>query len=176
MDETAVEAVILAINALGAGILLFVSGVVQRVMNDMDELAFKRFALTLVRAATSDPFAVTIATIPILAVIYYFVIYGFNHWWFIAGIVIWMVGSGITKVANLPVYNWIRDPKNADPEELRRRRHTLQLGNLWRAWLTLLSVVVMACQFSVEATAIAVASCVLIAAPSIWLARKYFDN
>ncbi|MGH6868136.1 MAG: hypothetical protein ACREDA_04515, partial [Methylocella sp.] len=172
----AVEAVILAINALGAGLLLFVSGVVQRTMNDMDELEFKAFAQTLVRNATSDPFAATIATIPIFAVIFYFVMYGFDHWWFTAGIIIWMIASSITKITNLPVYAWIKDPKNTDPEELRKKRRTLQLGNNWRAWLTLLSVVVMACQFSIDGTTIAVASCVVITAPSLWLARKYFRN
>jgi hypothetical protein len=176
MDEAAVEAVILAINALGAGILLFVSLVVQRIMNDMDELAFKTFALTLVRTATSDGFAVTIATIPIFAVIFYFVIYGFNHWWFTAGIVIWMLASTITKIVNLPVYHWIKDPKNTDAEELRRKRRTLELGNSWRAWLTLLSVVVMACQFGVAATSVAVASCIVVMAPSVWLARQYFRD
>jgi hypothetical protein len=176
MDEAATEAVILAINALGAGILLFVSGVLQPIMNDMDELAFKKFALTLVRTATSDPFAVTIATIPLLAVLFYFVSYGFGHLWFTAGIVLWMIGSSITKITNLPVYEWIKDPKNIDPGQLRKRRRTLQLGNNWRAWVTLLSVVVMGCQFSVPATAIAVAACAVITAPSMWLSRRYFQK
>ena len=75
MSEVAVEAIILAINALGGGILLFVSGVVQKMM-----------------------------------------------------------------------------------------------------WLTLLSVALMACQFSIEGTAIAVAACTIIAYPSLWLARKYIPN
>lgn len=176
MNETGVEAAILAINALGAGVLLFVSGVVQRIMNDMDEPAFKHFAQTLVRSATSDPFTVAIGTIPIFAAIYYFVMFGFHHWWFTAGIVIWMIGSSITKITNLPVYAWIKDPANTDPGELRRQRRTLELGNFWRAWVTLLSVVVMACQFSVAATAIAVVSCAIIAVPSVWYARHYFHD
>jgi len=176
MDETGTEAAILAINALGAGILLFVSGVIQRMMNDLDALTFKRFAQTLVQTATSDPFTVTIGTIPIFAAIYYFVRYGFHHGWFTAGIVIWMIGSSITKIANLPVYNWLRDPENNDPFELRKQRRRLQTGNFWRAWVTLLSVVVMACQFSIAATALAVVSCAVIAAPSVWYARRYFHD
>jgi hypothetical protein len=176
MDEAGVEAAILAINALGAGILLFVSGVVQPIMNDMDEPAFKKFALTLVNTATGDPFAITIGTIPIFAVVLYFVTYGFAHWWFTAGIALWMVGSSITKITNLPVYRWIRDPRNVNPEELRRKRHTLQLGNNWRAWITLLSVIAMVCQFSVAAAALALGSCLLIMAPALWLSRKYFTN
>ncbi|WP_407146681.1 hypothetical protein [Bradyrhizobium sp. ORS 86] len=174
MNEAGVEAAILAMNALGAGILLFVSGVVQNMMNDMDELAFKDFARTFLRTATSDLFTVTIGTIPILAVIFYFAAYGFHHWWFSAGIVIWIIGSSITKIINLPVYNWIRDTGSADADELRKNRRRLQLGNVSRAWVTLLSVVVMACQFSVQATMLAVTSCAVIAAPSAWMARRYF--
>ena len=176
MTQTGVEAAILAMNALGAGILLFVSGVVQKVMNGMDELAFRDFAQMFLRTATSDPFTVTIGTIPILAVVFYFVMYGFHHWWFTAGIVIWMIGSSITKITNLPVYNWIRNPDSNDVGELRKQRYTLKRGNFWRAWVTLLSVVVMACQFSIPATALAVVSCAVIAAPSVWMARRYFRD
>ena len=87
--------------------MLFVSGVVQKMMNGMEPLEFKKFANVLGRTAMSDPLAVTIATIPIFAVIYYFVAFGFNHWWFTAGIAAWMIGSAITKVTNLPIYQWV---------------------------------------------------------------------
>ena len=76
----------------------------------------------------SDPLAVTIATIPIFAVIYYFVAFGFNHLWFTAGIAAWMIGSAITKVTNLPIYQWVGQPENVDPEQLRKKRHTLALN------------------------------------------------
>jgi hypothetical protein len=125
MNESTAEALILAINALGAGILLFVAGVLQRVMNDMDEPAFKRFLNALDRAAMTNPFAVTIATLPIIAAAAYFVAYGFGHWWFTAGFVAWLVGSTITKISNMPVYKWVGDPKNDDPEELRTKRRIL---------------------------------------------------
>jgi hypothetical protein len=176
MDEAGTEAAILAMNALGAGVLLFVSGVVQRILNDLDEPAFKQFAQELVQTATSDPFSVTIGTIPIFAVVYYFARYGFHHGWFTAGIVIWMIGSSITKITNLPVYRLIRDPESNDPFVLREQRKRLQAGNFWRAWITLLSVIVMTCQFSFAATVLAVASCAVIAAPSVRLARHYFHD
>jgi type IV secretory pathway VirB6-like protein len=41
MNESVAEALILAIHALGAGILLFIAGVIQKIMDDMDEPAFK---------------------------------------------------------------------------------------------------------------------------------------
>ncbi len=176
VEESSVEAAILAINALGTGILLFVSGVVQRMMNNMDELAFKAFAKALGTSATGDPFAVTIATVPILAVPLYFGAYGFHHRFFTAGIAIWLIGASITKLTNLPVYEWLRDPKNSNPEQLRVKRRTLEFGNSWRARLSLLSVIMMACQFSVAVTLIAVALCVALTCPALWLAHKYFSQ
>jgi hypothetical protein len=167
MNETAVEAIILAINALGAGILLFVSGVAQRMMNELEPVEFKKFENALGRTAMMDPFAVAIATIPIFAVIYYFLAFGSKHTWFTAGIVVWMIGSSVTKVVNLPTYNWVGDAKNVDPEELKKKRHMLGLGNAWRAWLTLCSVILMACQFSIEGTVISVVAVTVVAYPSL---------
>src|SRR5271157_5192435 len=109
-------------SALGAGILMFVGGVIQKIMNDMDPLAFKKFANTLARAAMSNPFAVTIATLPLFGIIFYFVVYGFNHWWFTARLIVWFIGSAITKIINMPVLKWVGDPKNIDPEELCKQR------------------------------------------------------
>ena len=92
MSETAVEAIIFALNALGSGILLFVSGGPED--NERHgAIGFKKFMNSLGRAAMSDPFAVMIATIPLFAIVYYFVAFGFTHWWFTAGIVIWMIGA-----------------------------------------------------------------------------------
>ncbi len=81
-----------------------------------------------------------------------------------------MIGGGITKITILPVCNWGGDPGNAHPEQLKKKRYMLERGNACRSWLALISVVVMACQLSVEWTAIAVVSCVVIAPPSLWLA------
>lgn len=167
---------ILTIDALGAGILLFVSGVAQKLMNDMSEPAFKQFLNSLDRTAMSDPMAVTLGTLPVIAIVPYFAAYRFNHWWFTAGIIVWMIGSTITKVTNMPVYRWVGDPKNTDPGALRRQRQRLQQGNRWRAWLTLASVVLMACQFDVRAVAIVLVASAIIAPPTLWLARKYIPG
>ncbi len=176
MNETSAETLIIAINALGAGILLFIAGPIQKIMNDMDELAFKEFANTLGRTAMSNHFAVTVATLPIMAAILYFFAYGFNHWWFTAGFIAWIIGSVITKVTNLPIYQWLADPKNKDPEELRKQRRKLGLANNWRARITLASVVLMACQFGAREVVVIVSLSVIISFPLIWLAGKYIPN
>jgi hypothetical protein len=176
MNETTAEILILTINALGAGILLFIAGVLQKIMNDMDEAAFKKFVNALDRTAMSNPFAVTVATLPIIAAVLYFPVYGFSHWWFSAGLIAWLIGSGITKIINMPVYKWLGDPNNNDPGQLRRKRRTLQLGNNLRAWVTFASVVLMACQFGVREVAIVLVVGVVVSFPLLWLARQYIPN
>ena len=176
MNETTAEALILAVNALGAGILLFIAGVIQKIMNDMDDPAFRWFLNHLDRAAMSNPFAVTVATLPLIAAVLYFLAYGFGHWWFTAGFVVWLVGSAITKITNMPVYTWVGNPNNTDPEELQKQRRRLQLGNNAHAWLTLASVALMACQFGVREVVIVVVASAVIAVPLTWLARKYIPN
>lgn len=176
MTETSAEILILTINALGAGILLFVAGVIQKIMNDMDAPTFRWFLNKLDRTAMSNPFAVTIATLPVIVVIFYFVVYGFNHWWFTAGLIVWMIGGTITKITNMPVYKWVGNPKNTDPEELSKQRRKLQFGNTLRAWLTLASVILMASQFGVREVVILVVFSIIITFPLLWLARKYIPN
>jgi hypothetical protein len=173
MTETSAEIIILVICALGAGILMFAGGVVQKLMNEMDPPEFKKFANALGRAAMSNPFAVTIATLPLFGIIFYFIVYGFNHWWFTAGLIIWFIGSAITKIINMPVLEWVGDPRNIDPEELGIQRRKLQLGNTLRAWITLASIILMACRFGAREVGIVVVFSVIITPPLLWLARKY---
>jgi hypothetical protein len=124
----------------------------------------------------TNPFAVTVATLPLIAAVLYFPVYGFGHRWFGAGLVAWLIGSAITKITNMPVYKWVGDPNNTNPEQLREKRRTLGLGNTLRAWVTLASVVLMACQFGVRDVAIILAAGVVVSVPLLWLARKYIPN
>ncbi len=176
MNESAAEALILAINALGAGILLFIAGVLQEIMDAMDVLTFKRFLNALDKTAMRNPLVVTVATLPILAAVLYFAVYGFDHWWFTAGFIVWLVGSSITKIINMPVYKWVGDPQNTDPEELQRKRRQLRLGNTLRAWLTLASVVLMACQFGAGEVGIVVVLSGIVSFPLTRWARKYIPS
>jgi hypothetical protein len=76
----------------------------------------------------------------------------------------------------MPVYRWIGDPNNNDPEELRKRRHILRIGNNLRAWFTFASVLLMACQFGVGEVAAVAAFSAVISIPLVWWAHKYMPN
>ena len=78
---------------MGAGMLMFIAGVIQPITNGMDETSFRGFLNSLTRTAMSDPFAVTIGTMPLVAGVLYFAAYGFRQWWFTAGFAVWIAGS-----------------------------------------------------------------------------------
>lgn len=176
MTRTVAEVLILTINALGAGILLFVAGVIQKIMNGMDEIRFKEFLNALNRAAMTDPFAVTIATLPIIAACIYFVAYGFDHWWFTAGFAAWLIGSSITKISNMPIYKWVGNSSNTNVTKLQLYRKKLNGANKLRAWITLASVLLMACTFGPRSVLTIIVMSIVITPPLVWLARRYIPN
>ncbi len=128
MSQSEAEVLILTINALGAGILMFVAGVVQKTMDQLAPPDFKRFANQMGRSAMTDPFAVTVATLPIIATVLYFVRYGFKHRWFTAGLAAWLVGSSITKVTNMPIYERLTDASYNDAAALLEDRRARRMA------------------------------------------------
>jgi hypothetical protein len=74
------------------------------------------------------------------------------------------------------VYKWVADPANNDPEELKKQRRILGRANNLRAWITLGSVILMACQFGVREVAVVVAASLLVTPPLLWLARRYIPS
>lgn len=176
MSQASAELFILILNAVGTGILIMVAGVIQKIMDTMDIVEFKKFLNALDKTAMSDPFAVTVATLPVITALPYFYFFGFHHYWFIAGYIMWAIGSTITKIVNLPVYTWVRDPKNTDPIALKVQRDKLRLGNNLRAWTTLLSVILMLMQFGIHEIIIGVIIFIILAVPITWFSRSYYKS
>lgn len=148
MSRTFAEILILIPTALAAGFLLAVSGVIQKVMNDLDEASFKHFLTLLEHHAMRSPFALAVSLITSIAVIPYWVFFGFSHWWFTAGLVMWLVASTVSKILNMPIYKKVKELTNNQTEELKEERQKLQTANDVRAWLTFASVVLMVIGFA----------------------------
>jgi len=176
MSQSTAEVLILTINAIGAGILLSIARVLQPIMAAMTPLEFKGFLNRLVRVAMTEPVAITLGTLPILTTLLYVVWFGFGHVWFTGGLAIWLVGSTVTKIVNMPIYNWVADPRNVDEVGLGQRCAKLAVGNNWRAWLTLSSVLLMAAQFGPKELAVLVIISVVLSLPLVWLARRYIPG
>ena len=128
---------------LGTGFLTFIAGVIQKIMNDLDEATFRRFMRLLEKRAMRSPFAIIVSTIPFAGAIPYFIFYGFGNWWFTAGIVVFTIASIVSKSLNLPIFKRIFALGSRDAARLSEERRKLQSANILRAAIQFLSVVLM---------------------------------
>ena len=128
---------------------MFIAGVVQNVMNEMDPLAFKRFLTCLFARAVRSPFNLTTSLLTSIGAVPYFIAFGFGHIWFTAGVAFFVLASTASKLFNLPIYRRVMAPGYDDPAALTEERRKLQQANVIRATLSFGSVVLMALQFAV---------------------------
>jgi hypothetical protein len=153
MTQTFAEILILIPTTLHAGLVLFVADVLQRILNKQDEATFARFVALLYRQAARSVYEVISSTITFVAMIPYFIFYGFHHWWFIAGLVCFLLASAVGKIFKVPVYNKLTALAKSDvaalnAADLSEERRKLQTGNWVHALFCSASVVFMVIQFS----------------------------
>ncbi|GHO46228.1 hypothetical protein [Ktedonospora formicarum] len=147
MTQTLAEILILVPSVLTTGYLIWIADVLQSIMNDMDEPTFGRFMHLLYKRGISSAYAIVSSTITMIAMIPYFIFYGFNHWWFIAGLFAFILSSVAGKLLNLPVYKRILALDNGAITALAEERWKLQTANWVRSLICLASIVLMVVQF-----------------------------
>ena len=147
MTQTFAEILLLVPTALCAGFVIFVAGVIQGVMNDLDEATFKRFLTLLKTRALRSPYAIGVSSITFVGMVPYFICYGFSNRWFTAGLVLWVITSIVSKSTALPIYARVEALESSDAARLNEERRKLQTANRLRATLSLASVFLMAVGF-----------------------------
>jgi hypothetical protein len=145
MNQRLAETLLFVLVASNAALLLFIAGVLRKVMNDLDEHAFQQFVSSLFRYSSRSPFMLTILTLPFLGAIPYFYFYGFKNLWVTSGLALWFVAGSIAKVIKLPVYK--KAAASPDAAGLTGERHRLYFGNTLQAILTLAATVLMTVAF-----------------------------
>lgn len=143
MTKHFAEILLFVPSVLCTGFLLFIAGVIQDVMNELDEATFHRFINLLDKIAMRSPYAVGVSTITFVGAIPYFIFYGFDNWWFTAGIALYTIASIVSKSLNLPIYKRIFALESSDAVRLREERRKLQNANRLRAGIQFVSIVVM---------------------------------
>ncbi len=145
MNRAFVEILILVINALSADTLAYIAGVIQKVMNNMDEAEFQSFTKQLHKSMHKSPYLIITAELPKVVFIPYFIIFGFSNWWFTAGAIVAIAASVfVSKPIVLPAYKMIYESlKSSDVEGLSEWRRKLQTRNRFRAVLQFVSVILM---------------------------------
>ena len=147
MTQTFAEILLLVPSTLCTGFLIFIAGVIQKVMNDMDEATFHGFLKMLDKRAIRSPYAVGVSTITFLGMIPYWIFYGFDNGWFSAGLIVYVIASIISKSFNLPIYKRIFALESTDTARLGEERSKLQKANQLRASIQFASIVLMVIGF-----------------------------
>ena len=148
MTQTLAEILLFALVAINAALLIFIAGVLRKVMNDMDEPVFKHFVGSLVRHSCKSPFMITILNIPAIAAIPYFYYYGFGNRWIIAGLALWLIGGLVSKAIKVPIYKSVAGLQSDDRVRLGKERIKLNTGNILQAILNCVAAFVMMIAFT----------------------------
>jgi hypothetical protein len=140
MTRTFAEILLFAALAINAALLIFIAGVLRKVMNDMDEGTFKQFVVSLVRHSKKSPFMLTVLNIPFFGAIPYCYLCGFANRWLLAGLALWLVAGAIGKTMKLPIYKVVSTLEVGDLTRLREERQKLNAGNMLQAILNSVAV------------------------------------
>jgi hypothetical protein len=144
MTRAFTEILILVLNVASADALVYIAGVVQHVMNQMDEADFQGFTRQLHESMVRSPYMLITSTLPIIAFVPYFIIFGFTNGWFTAGAIVSVAASTlVSKPLILPTYNQIFALERSDVDGLREWRRKLEMRNRFRATLQFVSVALM---------------------------------
>ena len=147
MTKAPAEILLFSSVAINAALLIFIAGVLRRVMNDMDESAFKLFVVSLVRHSKKSPFMVIILNIPLIGAVPYFYFYGFGNRWLICGLALWLAAGVVAKTIKLPIYKTVATLDVADVARLREERHKLNAGNILQAVLNSVATILISVPF-----------------------------
>ncbi len=147
MNQTLAEILLFVSVATNAALLIFIAGVLRKVMNDMDESAFKTFLGSLYRHSARSPFMHAVLTIPFLGAIPYFYFYGFSNRWITAGLALWLVAGCISKMIKVPIYKTVAALESGDVARLSRERQKLNAGNMLQAILNVVAAALMTVAF-----------------------------
>ena len=142
-----VEVLLFVSVAINAALLIFIAGVLRKVMDDMDEGTFKHFLESFYRHSVKSPFMVTILTIPTIGALPYFYFFGFGSRLILAGLALWLVGGAIAKIIKLPIYKAVPKMESGDIVRLREARQKLNAGNMLQAILNSVAALLMAITF-----------------------------
>ena len=135
MTRTSAEILLFASLAINAALLIFIAGVLRKVMDDMDESAFRQILVSLVHRSKRSAFMLTVLNIPFFGAIPYFYYYGFGDHWLVAGLAVWLVGGSIAKAIKYPLYASVAKLSAGDVEQLRAARKKVNAGNVFHAVL-----------------------------------------
>lgn len=133
----------LILAALFAGVVLFLSTVLQAIFNALTEEQYYAVFSKIIVVGRRSIVINTIVLIPILIFAAY-LIYGFRNWFFIIGALLYILGSFVSSILiNEPAYRQLLETDINDHADLVRIRGLINKGNITRSIFSLSGTVLV---------------------------------
>jgi len=137
------ELVIFGSCGLVTGYMVFIAGVIQKTLMNINTKEFHTFINLQVNFAEKSIFAITSSLVPFIVGIIYFIFFGFGNIWFSLGIIVYILASIVSKILNLPIYDTLSNIDSSETQELENIRIKLGKTNNIRTLLQFLSFIIM---------------------------------
>lgn len=135
MTKNLIESLLFSSVAINAALLIFIADVLRKMMNAVDEAAFKHSIGLLDRYSSRSLFMIVALNIPLILAVPYYYLYGFGNRWITAGLVLWLIAGSLSKVYKLPVYKALSSLQNTAVAEINKERGKFNTGNVFQAIL-----------------------------------------
>lgn len=133
----------LILSSLFAGIVLFLSTVLRDTFNGLTKEQYYSVYSEIIIRGRKSLVINTIVLVPILIFLAY-LICGFSNLFFMSGALLYILGSWVTsRLINEPAYTKLLNINLNDQVEMMRIRGLLNKGNLTRAVLSLLGILLV---------------------------------
>ncbi len=144
MTETSIKMLITLPACMFAGTVLFLSTVFAKASANLSEKEYYAIFTKIIIHGRKSILINTIVLVPLLTLIVFVVIYGFQDSLFLSGTIVYVIGSFVlSRVLNEPTYAKLlsTDPNDAEAVSIFRKK--LNQSNRLRAVISLLGVLVM---------------------------------
>lgn len=144
MPVLTLQLIILILAALFAGIVLFLALVLKPVFDGITEAEFYAVFTRLIRQGRKSILINGVMLLPIVLLIVYLAMFGVENVLFITGVVLYIIGSlGVSRTVNEPAYTRLLALRPHDSQAIARLRVVINRGNILRAVVTTVGVVLM---------------------------------
>ena len=131
-----------------AGIVLFLASVFKQSSEQVTEAQYYAIFTKIIMYGRKSFLINTIVIVPLLALILFVILYRFDDILFLAGAIIYVIGSFLlSRLLNEPIYTKLLATDPDDVTTVRLFRDKLNRGNTLRARISLLGVLLIGASY-----------------------------
>lgn len=144
MTAMTLQVLIATLACLFAGIVLFLASVLKQTFDAITEAEYYAVFTQIIKYGRASILINTIVLLPLILLIVYLFLFGLEDLLFIAGVVIYIIGSFVlSRAINEPMYTQLLAQPQEAYDEIARLRTRLNYGNTIRAVVSTAGVLCM---------------------------------